>query len=315
MDLEAELAQPEVQGHIIKVQVKASKAVKVKNGFVDCRISRRHLNYAMTCRVPVILVVVDVTKKVGWYLWLQRWTLNHIHGVTEPSNLPRVVRLKIPSRDKLSTGIAGYLKKVASWRTQEQLVMSLLDCIRCAMAVQEGGVIEPVARLLKDLGQPTGLFPVGALIDEVVSLEQRMWGTDEGYKLSEILHAVCEKYGDKFSREQIFRLVIRNTEGEEGFSRTGINALSFLYRRYPKHVFSLALPELFGNHADGLPRYFCQLLKKYRKALKNPFFFCSEDLDLKIGKWDIPKESRDRLFDKLVNRGDSALLDFVWASA
>ena len=138
-----------------------------------------------------------------------------------------------------------------------------------------------------------------------------MRATDEGNKLSRILDTVCEKYGDKFSREQIFRLVIRKIGREESYSRTGINALSSLYHRFPKHVRSLNLAELFANHAGGLPRYYCQLREKFPRSLNKAFYFCSETLDLRIGDWDIPKESRNRLFDKLVNRGDSALLDFA----
>jgi hypothetical protein len=131
------------------------------------------------------------------------------------------------------------------------------------------------------------------------------------HKLSSILFTVCRKYGNKFSSRQISRLVFRENGHEESYSRTEINALSILYREYPDHIRSLKLPELFADRAAGLPRYFCQLIEKFPKSLEEIFYFCSEELDLRIGDWEIPKEGRDRLFDKLANRGDSALLDFT----
>jgi hypothetical protein len=309
VDLEAELAEPEVQGHIIKIQVKASKCITIKRGVLNFQFDGQHLKYATTCRVPVILAVVDVANKKGWYLWLQGWALIRNHEWDKVPKLPKVVSLQIAEENTLAAGIPGRLREIAAWRTQEQLVIGLVDCIRSAVAVRERNVIEPIARLLKDLGQPTSLFPIGALIDEIISLGQRMWATEEGNRLSEILRTVCEKYGDKLSRDQIFRLVIRESPDGDGYSRTGINALSFLYERYTVRMRSLNLIELFGDHAEGLPRYYCQLVEKFPKSIDGGFYFCAEELDLRIGQWDIPKLSRERLFEKLVNRGASALLD------
>lgn len=173
-------------------------------------------------------------------------------------------------------------------------------------------VIEPLSRILADLGRPTPLFPAGALVNEVIDIGHRIWATEEGNKLSGILFAVCKTFGDLITREQVFRLVTRHIGNDETYSRTGINAVGLLYEHFPKHTLGLKLPELFGNYAEGLPRYFCQLFEKFPKARNKFFYFCSKDLDLRIGKWDIVSDDREMLFDKIAKRGHSALLDFAY---
>jgi Domain of unknown function (DUF4365) len=310
VDLEAELVEPEVQGQILKIQVKSGTRVKLKNGFVSCRLEKRYLQYALSCRVPVILVLIDVVRRTGWYVWLQGWALDHYHN--RIADLPRTVLIPIPVENTLKGGLNGRLKEIAAWRTDEQLVIGLIDCIRSAFAIQKDSVIEPLSRILADLGRPTPLFPIAALVDEVIAIGHRIWATKEGNKLSRILFTVCEKYGDLITREQVFPLVTRSIGSEETYSRTGINAIGLLYERFPEHTRCLKLPDLFGNYAGGLPRYFCELFEKFSKAGKGLFYFCSKDLDLRIGDWDIISEDRDRLFDKIANRGYSAILDFAY---
>lgn len=315
VDLEAELVEPEVQGHILKIQVKSGTRVRVKDGFVSCRLERRYLHYALSCRVPVILVLIDVVRQKGWYVWLQGWVLDHHHNRFEGSELPKTILIPIPVENTLQQGLTGRLKDIAASRTDEQFVMGLIDCIRAAFATRKTSVIEPLSRILTDLGQPTPLFPVAALVDEVIEIGHRIWATEEGNKLSSILFAVCKKYGDLITREQVFRLVSRRFDNDETYSRTGINAVGLLYGHFPEHTHRLKLANLFGNYAKGLPRYFCQLFEKFPKAANDIFYFCSKDLDLRIGEWDIVKDDRDRLFDKIANRGCSALLDFAYRVA
>ena len=312
VDLEAELAQPETQGHVLRIQVKSGTRVKVKNGFVPCRLERRYIRYALSCRIPVILVLVDIERKSGWYLWLQGWALDHAHNHIEGRGVPQTISVLIPVENTVQEGLHGRLKDIAACRTDEQLVMGLVDCIRSAFATRKESMIEPLSRILAHIGRPTPLFPAGALVNEIIEIGHRIWATEEGNKLSSILFAVCEKYGDLFTREQVFQLVTRRIGNDQTCSRTGINALGLLYEHFSEHTHRLKLPDLFGNYAGGLPRYFCQLFEKYPEAASGLFYFCSKDLDLRIGEWDIIKDDRDRLLDKIANRGFSALLDFAY---
>jgi hypothetical protein len=309
IDLEAELVEPEIQGHIVKIQVKSSKRLTVKNGCVVCRLESRYLRYAMSCRVPIIVALVDVVRKRGWYVWLQGWVLGACHAGTDRSKLPKTIAIQIPPNNTLKEGLTSRLKEIASWRTGEQLVLGLLDCIRSAFAIQEDSVIEPISRMLEGLRPPKPPFPTEALVDEVIALGERIWATPEGNKLSRVLFTVFEKFGNLVTREQVFRLVTRHVGEDQSYSRTGITAVGLLYKHFPEHARSLKLADLFGNHAGGLPRYFCQLFEKFPDASNGMFYFCSDKLNLRIGDWDIPKQVRGDLFDKLANRGNSALLD------
>src|SRR5579859_7231922 len=67
IDLEAELSDPAVIGHLLKIQVKSTRRSNQNEGFVICRVDKRLLEYADSCRLPVILAVADITRKTVWF--------------------------------------------------------------------------------------------------------------------------------------------------------------------------------------------------------------------------------------------------------
>jgi hypothetical protein len=75
VDAEAELSEHGVIGQILKLQFKASETIQPKNAHVKFDIDLKYIEYAKTCRYPVIFVLIDLSKKRTWYLWLQRWIL------------------------------------------------------------------------------------------------------------------------------------------------------------------------------------------------------------------------------------------------
>src|SRR4030095_15033327 len=71
IDLEAELTEDGGRGEILKVQIKSKEKIERNRDHVKAVIERRYLEYADCCRYPVIFLVVDVTTKEAWYVWLQ----------------------------------------------------------------------------------------------------------------------------------------------------------------------------------------------------------------------------------------------------
>lgn len=68
IDMEFELTSPELLGEILKVQIKSSTNVSHKDGNVQFHIARKYVEYAASCRYPVILVLVDIEVESAWYL-------------------------------------------------------------------------------------------------------------------------------------------------------------------------------------------------------------------------------------------------------
>jgi ATP-dependent exoDNAse (exonuclease V) beta subunit len=75
VDAEGELSVDAIKGEILKLQFKASEQVPRKDNLVRIDIERKYVEYAESCRYPVILVRIDVSAKLAWYLWLQKWIL------------------------------------------------------------------------------------------------------------------------------------------------------------------------------------------------------------------------------------------------
>jgi hypothetical protein len=110
-----------------------------------------------------------------------------------------------------------------------------------------------------EISQGSFLFPSYLVIDEVLRLGNRIWGTLEGNAVSELVYMLARSFGEHFSSDQIHKLVIRG----DSYSRVGINALGIMYDEYPEHMKSLRLGEFFRNHDDWRVAYFCNLRDKY----------------------------------------------------
>ncbi|WP_165703590.1 DUF4365 domain-containing protein [Enhygromyxa salina] len=133
VDAEAELAEPcdsrgnrELKGDILKLQFK----VEHKDGYVKVKVESKHLRYAKSCRCPVVLVCVDLVMMQAWYLWLQRWGLHFRHSRTQDSSV-----VWLAHDQTLSSGLRGELRNIAVGRNETQLVLSLLDAMRSASAL------------------------------------------------------------------------------------------------------------------------------------------------------------------------------------
>lgn len=299
VDLEAELAVPEVQGEILKLQVKAGEKLQRIGGHVHIRVDRRHFTYAASCRYPLVLVVVDTTMREAWYVWLQE----HLLCVGWDDLLQSEQAswtLRIPESQTLDAGLGGELRDIARWRGKTQLVLSLLDALRAAASAGELATVTVVTDLLAQMGAELGDRILRAVVAEVVTLGNRMWGTCEGNEVAWKLFALLRRFGDRIDFVTVRRLVIRG----ESYSRTGINALGILYDCFPDHLSALCLPHAFVG-VNPRVAYYCA----FRETVRLESIFLSDPGAFHFAglRYDRPEGFENNL----ANRGESALLDYL----
>lgn len=297
VDLEAELAVPEVQGEILKLQVKASERLQRIAGHVHIRVERRYLTYAASCRYPLVLVAVDTTLREAWYLWLQEHLLGAgWHELLQSEQASWTLR--IPECRTLSSGLDGELRGIAQWRGKTQLVLSLLDALRAAASAGELATVTAVTDSLATMGEELGDRILRAVVAEVVTLGNRARGTEEGSAVTWKLFALLRRFGDRIDFDTVRRLVIRG----ESYSRTGINALGILYDTFPDHLRALDLPRAFVA-IDPRVAYYCA----FRETVRSEPTFVPDPGAFRFAglRYDRPEGYENRL----ANRGVSALLD------
>ena len=302
IDMEAELSDPDPSANFLKCQIKsfkgksAARAVRLKNDF---------LRYAYECRLPVILVLVETQTGDGWFCWLQ--------GCIEVERLHRSIY-----GEATHTSIAAewlspldktgndQLKTVARGIHPVARATQLRDLIRFALETHDHALVGAAIGLLIRYQKELRYFPVDLVVNEVLSIGRRIWGTLEGNALSELLYMLARFYGYHFTCEQIRQIVVR----EDTYSRTGINVLGILYDEYPDRMKELRLGEFFSHHEDRRILYFCNLREKYRGI---PVFgLMTGDYDCALDGYNVHPSVKDRGADKWANRGDCAILDYVF---
>ena len=309
IDLEAELAVPEVAGQLIKVQVKASRSVEIAERGVVCQIPRSLAFYADSCRLPVILVRVDLDRQQAWFLWLQQWLLERQRNGLVMQSLPESVTCHIPTEHTLENGLTKELRDIAQWRTETQLVLTVHDAIRTSAAVYNYGVLDHLVALLDQIGIVNEHFPINLVIDQAISLGADLRGTYEGNQASRTLYSICRHFGKYFSADQIWRMVTR----QESTSRTGLNALGMLYDEAYEHTAGLDLVQRFLTHTDRRVAFYCNL--RERKAHASFLELIRENMEVQFADLAIDPQLKEDLFGKWPNRGDAVILDYLYSTA
>jgi hypothetical protein len=306
IDLEAELAVPHVSGQLIKIQVKASRSVEISEKGVVCQIPKKLAIYADSCRLPVVLVRVDLGRQDAWYVWLQQWLLDRQRSGLRMEDMPELVTQHVPADRTLQKGLLEELRDIAQWKTRTQLVLTVHDAIRTSAAVYNYGVLNHLVALLDQLGIANEHFPINLVIEQAIALGDRLWATHEGNQASSTLYAICRHFGQNFSADQIWRMVTR----DESTSRAGLNALGILYDEAYDHIAGLNLVQLFLTHPDKRIAFYCHL-RELRPRVQ--FLDCIHSgFDVQFADLAIYPSLKEDLLSKWPNRGDSVLLDYLY---
>ncbi|SEQ52283.1 protein of unknown function [Amphritea atlantica] len=300
IDLELELDEEDLRGDLLKVQVKTVKKAKTRNGCVKFQIDRKYLQYASTCRYPVLLILVCLNTKQAWYIWLQQWLLVQRSQKDPLSTNQKSWTEWVSINKTVEIGLSSELKSIAKWEGEVQLVLALLDTMRCASAIGKLDVVRAVGEIVNASAPYAGEAGLNALITQALKLGNRMKGTHEGNMIAQQIYGIIRHAGLIISKEIVINLVMRG----DSYSRVGLDALGILYDEYFNHARSLQLPTVFK---DLEPRvsYYCALREASPKKsliMQPPEGFRYAGLKY------LPP---DDPLNKFANRGPSAILDYL----
>jgi hypothetical protein len=304
VDFELELTKPEIAGHLLRVQVRATTEENRQNETMHAQISTALLRYAESCRYPVILVLLNLTSKQSRYLWLQEWLLQKRMRARDLKQLS--VSVDIPKANDLESGLKHRLRTIARWQTGLQVTLSLVDCARVAAFSGNTKILATVAKLVQDSAYMLDSGELKLIIQEIIKMGESSWKSHDGWELSQTLFAFCREAGTLFAAKDIKRLVIRKST----YSRTGISALGVLYDNFPEYIRSLHLPTYFDKSQHWSLSYYCQLREKYLGRGTIDFAF-DPATDFTIGDITLSVDDRSEWLDKWANRGESFILERV----
>ena len=302
IDIEAELTDPSPRGEILKIQIKSTEKVQRRNGRIAIQVDRQYVEYADSCRYPVILVLVDTAAKNAWYLWLQDWLLK-IRGTVgrlDPKQSSWIYW--VPEQETITTGLSGELKSIARWKGETQLVLSLMDALRAAAATYDRKTIEILTSIISAKAPSVADASLNALIEQAIQLGDRLRGTHEGNQVADQLFALVRRHGGRVSRPAVHDLVIRG----DSYSRTGLIALGILYDEFFEHLKSLNLPSYFSK-IEPRVAFYCAFREAFSQE-KSTNLFANPSGFIFAGLTYIQP---DMFYDKYANRGPSALLDYL----
>jgi hypothetical protein len=304
IDAEAELTEDGLFGNIIKLQFKSSQAIQKNQTKIRLTVERKYLEYARSCRYPVVFIAADITAREAWYLWLQKWLLeerakgNHLDD-------QKSYTLWIPRSQTIHAGLDSAWKDIARWRTETQLVLSLIDFLRTAAANYDEKLILHTVGILKDVSPKIADASLDVIIAEAASLGNRLVGSVEVYTISKLLYPLLREFGGKLSR----RLVIEIVQRGESYSRIGLNGLGILYDDFFEHIASFGLADYFVQQELSEVAYYCALRETFPN--KKSLDFLNGPGDFVFAGLRFVATEDDGFPNIYANRGVSAILDFL----
>lgn len=304
IDAELELTEHGVRGDILKVQIKTSSRVERRGGAVQFIIERKYLEYADACRYPLLMIRVDMESKSAWYLWLQDWLLNQRTSGNSPLLSDQESWTEwVPEAQNVQTGLDREMKKIALWEGGSQLALSLADAMRAAASIRDRRMMILLADALASCADGLGEAGLSAVIDEAIRLGDQMRGTHRGNEVADQLFSMVRRCGDRIDARTIDRLVLRG----DSYSRAGLSSLAIMYDEHFSHISSLKLP---SRYVDVEPRvaYYCAFRETNPGHNSTDVFVDPSTFEYAGLKYCRP----DEFYDKYINRGPSALLDYLY---
>jgi hypothetical protein len=305
IDLEAELAEPDVRGEILKIQIKGKEKPEINAQGVKVVLATKYLRLAESFRVPLVFVVADITADRAWYVWLQGWLVEQRRVGKTLASFKDHVTIYIPETDTLTAGLRGPLKEVARWGHENQMVLSLMDTMRTAVATRNEKVLLSLAELIGTVDAAYQDFPLELLIDTIVDMSRQRRFAWELSMLGRFLAIVVRSHGGKISKDNVMRMVVPGA----GASRAGLDGLGALYDGHEEHIRAMNLPVAFEEAGQIEVAYYCRLREKY------PGVKCGDlaygDYDYTVGNFAVVVRDKEVFLNKWANRGESAYLDYL----
>lgn len=303
IDLEAEVCEPNVLGDIIKIQIKSHETVCIKKDKVITTIEHKYIEYAENCRIPVVFVIVDTTKQQAWYIWIQEILFEYRKRNIrlERKGFP----VQIPLTNTLEQGLQKDLLTIAKRENLVQLEISLYETAMIALSTGNKNISDEILSLIDKYKSVTTESTIEIIIQTMITKSLESTCLSDLNDVNEIFFDLCRKYGDKFTKQQIIDMTLRN----DTYSRSGVIGLGILYDDYFSEISTLSLPTEFQIRSSIPLYYYCKLREKYPGVCSHKLAY--GDYDLTIDNYTIKDNGKEYLREKWVYRADSLFLDVI----
>jgi len=268
-------------------------------------IETKYLRLAESFRIPLIFVVADLSANNAWYIWLQGWLVEQHRVARSLASFPDNTTVTIPHSDTLTAGLHGPLKTVARWAHEHQMVLSLNDTLRTAVATRNEKVLLSLAELIGNVDEAYHAFPLELLIDTIVDMSTQPRAAWELSMLGRFLAIVGRSHGAKISKENIVRMVVPG----EAVSRASLNGLGALYDDHEEHIRKMNLPGAFENAGHLDVTYYCRLREKYTGVKAREL--AVGNYDYNVEPFTIVVDDKAAFLNRWANRGESVYLDYL----
>jgi len=89
----------EPSGKNFAVQLKGREKINVNKGIISYQIATKHLRYYIRFEIPIYLILVNVEKKIGYWLFFQKYIKESINESV--LNKQKTITLKIPVKNEI----------------------------------------------------------------------------------------------------------------------------------------------------------------------------------------------------------------------
>lgn len=303
VDIEAELAEPAPNGELVKVQVKSTDSITIKEKLVHYREEKEYIKKFLDYDLPVIFVVADTKNEKAYYVYLQEWAERNKEELYDSKHSTIVI--KIPVIKELHWGLNGQLKTIAKQKTWVSHTRLINKLIHSATEMKKIEMKEYLINEMERDGQEYArqFIQIEDILEKVEELGQKIRGTLDGNIVQDTLYTVCREFGDYFTLDDVLRIVFR----EGNLSMAGLTALSILYDTYPVHMRGLNIPNTLMKEYDMESNfhlyYYCKLREKYIDKEDVDFSSKNDELEMEIDGYILDDYFYDEFWSVYPNRG------------
>lgn len=298
----------ELSGAIIKLQIKGTLKPIYRNRGFYIRLKSDFLRYANQFRVPVVLLLVNVSNDSIYYLWLQEYLI----GREDVLDGVQSVLVRFPEENGLKNSFEYGLPEIALGVTRGAQLMAIQRLFEVFSAKYDQTALELSSSLLKHIGDGGHVSIFNTAIEKLIKRGPHLSRVDS-QEFGKILCDITRSFGDQLSSDQVLKMIVR----EDTYSLAGLDGLSGLYDSFPDHASHLELPSLFDNIGLHELSWYCQFRQAHANLNSLEIWQEIETLETcfetGMGPLFIPDELREHCYFKWPNRADAVYLQSLRA--
>lgn len=311
IDLEAELVEnyggsEELSAAILKLQVKGTLKPIYQNGAYCVRVSTQYLRYANQFRVPVVLLLVDVSKNEIFYLWIQEYLIGREEEVLQNQS----VLVRIPEGNRLEDGFQTDLPDIAMGVARGAQFMALQRMFEVFSAKYDRVAVDLCSVLLKHLGDGGYVSIFNAAIHRLIKRGSHLSRADSNEQ-GKILRDLTQRFGNELTSDQIVKMIVRG----EYYSAAGFDGLIGLYDSFADHAASLSLASKFDELELYELSWYCRFREEHSSLMSIELWGAirsvKTDFDTGMGCLFIPEELKEDFYYDWPNKSDMAYFKYL----